>query len=1162
MILNEILNNEEELIHIDSLITYKDIIEEFFENLKIQKSENLIITEDELELENNIILNINKIFEKCEGLIFNSETIKNSYDAKDILVIITEYNNNYKLKGLKISIKLISHFLNDNKSYYLRNSNTILFYCLKNFYVEKNLNLEENISTEKNKNTEENFDNTEFNPISSVLLSEKELNIQILNYFTANSEVLKNLFCSLLKRDFLNGNIEEVIYICELISNFLIKSENLIFSDKEIENVFEFIYNIWKSADEDTENNLSTCIVALTNKFNFLESYKNISLFLTSKIEYLLNLLNNSQNNHTEKINYTEINKYLNLFIKFYTIEKISNFVINEYFNFYLKIKKSLLNHFKILNKNIYTNEILKNNDMNKLDQDVEMTMELNEKIFQNIKLKDEDKIYNLIFIIFKNIGLNILKIINQKIFIFNLKKDEEKTGCCKGNKKTKNTGGSCCKTKGNKANSSSCCGGNNQDVSSDSENEGDLIPNDDNNGKKKCEKNVDKICNKKNPELNKILQENSDILFNGVKSLILLNDENKNFDIINFFEIYDFNIFSPSLKIIENYFKSEFIDYNKFSELYELIVKLLKDFNGKFSVVKNIDDKKNHKSDMLQYYMIAFDSSSENNFFNKDFYKKIQKFTFLKFILKLNKIILNIQYEDLGFLQKPENKFSKILQDFQVIDTLNEISDKIRFLLNNFSNNQNISENNNINQDLNFEKEYFLKLGNLSLDNILLNKISENSDNNTRFKNLTESEKDNKLIYPKKILFDKFQNFNLNLYNILVNFVKLNKLIYKILGFYYFSLYDFLNSNKINKNKEDCMNLENNEKINANNFIFLIQNKLKDIYETFLGSFQNIMDINKNFQNLIDENLEENKKEQILNFKIFGNLDEINKFNNLLNYIILTNDKNVFEILTKFFEKIYSLSTFKNNLETYLNIQCSKETDNKFSILLENKNLCYFYSNFVFFFNHLNNNINFDNLEYHIFNNNDINKNKIKINFLKFNKILFENYFDKNLIHEYLILFKKFSEIEFEFMQVEKITPVTNIKNIDLEKNIISIIEKEGNLITNDKMEISILYKAFVNSSCLLNDNNFYKLVLAKFILNFYLNFDFESLQENIDIILDHTLKFLSEGICLEKSAKNLKILMQYIGKNFFQKKGYNQKNIMENLIKVINLIINFFRF
>lgn len=86
--------------------------------------------------ENHILKNIEKIFDKCEDLLFSDENIKSCYDAKDILVIICDFQTLYKERGLKISLKLISNYLNNGKFVYLRNASTILYFSLNN--IQKN----------------------------------------------------------------------------------------------------------------------------------------------------------------------------------------------------------------------------------------------------------------------------------------------------------------------------------------------------------------------------------------------------------------------------------------------------------------------------------------------------------------------------------------------------------------------------------------------------------------------------------------------------------------------------------------------------------------------------------------------------------------------------------------------------------------------------------------------------------------------------------------------------------------------------------------------------------------------------------------------------------------------------------------------------------------
>lgn len=1299
LILNEVLNNDEELLHIDSLITFKDLVKKFYykdsplEYIgEIKNSEN----EKDSAFEEDIEKNIYKVFEKCEGLIFNSETVKSSYDAKDILVIITEYNAQLRLSALKISIKLVSHFLNDNKSHYLKNSNTILFYSLKNFNLEKAEKmflLESNdINKKNNNNSSDNVTmniNTEEKSISENApiknnkntFQEESSSLEIFEYFNSNGAIFKNLFYTLLKRDFSsNATAQEIVYICELISNFLIKTEKFIFSEQEIKNIFEFIFNIWKSADEDTENSLATCIVALTSKFDFLENYKSINLFFQTKIDYLLILLKNSHVRNDNKntihsnkhfnyadFNFKEITKYLNLFIKLFTIEKISNYVLKEYFTVYIKVKKNLINFYKKLNKNIYSEIALStyntgyNITLPKQICDDEM-IDIGEAHLNNLKLQEEDKVYNLIILIFQHITKNILKIINENIYIINLKKNgtdnidnQSSGGCCGGgrnSKKSKSNG--CCQDKGKKKQTSGCCSKKNQCGEDSSDNDDKLIneSNQSTTVKKVCKKEQCKnYLNRTEEELvkEKINSENSNILFTGILNVLLIShipdNENNNhnqiqsdLEINEFFEVHDKEIFKSSLELVENYLSSSFIDSEKYLKFYQTLVNILKGLKNKFDLFPFNSSGRSDLQNIINYFFIFFSSKNNlnnNNSFTKDkefifFFKKLHNIFYLKYFLKINKLLLNAQIteneEDSSYLANISYKAPKTLLDLESIDLLNAISDNIKVLIN-----ENISQIYFGGENKNYKlanKEYLNIIHMLSLDSNLKNKYNDsyniNKTNETKnqkdnkftdasknanskaLHNLTESEKENLLIFQfkdfqedKLFSFSNTQlnqskmNFDFNLYSTLLFFTNLNKQIYKLSGFYYFLLYDSLNKhckisssedkNDVNNctnvnNYENKMDIEGSEDSSINNnsntnnknhidTVDLISKKLKLTYDRFLQSFENILNINKKFTNLIINNLDIDEKESILNFQTLDKIDELNKFNSYLNYLCLINDKNVFEIINKFFEKIFKICANKNDLESYINKNFN--LDPKCFVDPANLSMVYLYFEMVFFLNIVINNVNFDNL------NNpyvtipiELSRYKIKINFLKFNKKLYQKHFDHNGIDQYMLLFKKNSE--FGFMHIEK-----NDNNQFMESN-----ESLGSSDTNAKTstENLLLYlknknsnadeisnslkfhKAFINSMTFL-ETDFYKFILANFILNFYLNFSFENLQDNIDIILDHTLKFLSEGICIEKSAKSLKNIIQYIGKNFLQKKGYNLFTILENLMKV-KITILIFRF
>ena len=130
-VLNELFNNSDEFLHIEGLITFKEIIERFSKSLENKGSLS--------DNETHILKNIEKIFEKCEDLLYSEENIKSCYDAKDVLVIICDNRSEYKERGIKISLKLISNYINDSKIYFLKNSSTILYFCLNKIENNKDL---------------------------------------------------------------------------------------------------------------------------------------------------------------------------------------------------------------------------------------------------------------------------------------------------------------------------------------------------------------------------------------------------------------------------------------------------------------------------------------------------------------------------------------------------------------------------------------------------------------------------------------------------------------------------------------------------------------------------------------------------------------------------------------------------------------------------------------------------------------------------------------------------------------------------------------------------------------------------------------------------------------------------------------------------------------
>lgn len=1070
LILNEILNNEEELVHIDSLITFKDLIKRFFEN-----KNHADIEEKSNEIVKNIKNNIQKTYEKCEGLLFNSELVKNCYDAKDILVIITEYVSEYRLQSLKISIKLISQFQNDNKNHYLKNSNTILFYSLKNFFPN------------------------EKNP--------EKFNAEIFEYLSTNKNIIKNLIYSLLKRNnnfsnFSSDANEEIISICEFVSNFLIKSENLIFNEEEIKIIFENIFSLWKNGDQEIENKITTCIVALTNKFEFLENFKSVGLFISTKITHLLNLLKNNLQEilkinknekislrrfDTNEINFKDINKYLSLFVKFFKIEKISNFILKEICGNFLKIKNELHVFYRRINKKLIGISV------ENFENDKFLTEENSE----------EDSVYDLLLLIYKKISEEIIQVLKGNITLENFKEDgnlvKKKGGCCGGAKKTKKNNDSGCCGGGEKKQqkSSGCCGGNNKE---DSDEEFDFKPkeikintntNEDNENKEKKHKKCKKVncCKnkkdgKKKHKLNTTKEENANFLKEFMLNILLpLEEENNkmliddgskeitNLPISLFFDIHDSQIFKNSLGILKIYIESSFCQNSKKLEIYKKLTLTIKNFNEKFLsnlIKENNEEEESNTKNLIKFHFMIFDTNNKlsNEIGYINYIIKFEKFSLLKFLLKSNLLFLrNLQKNPKIEGYKLSLSSHEIFEDF---------SNKLKFLIK-----EKIPEIYFNKKENNLEKEI------INYNNQLHFTLN-NIETNTNPGNLLEKST------------NLNNNFNSNLFSTQVYFTNLNNFVYKIISFNYFHL---KKNKKIIEDDNNSMQIDEN-----NNTPINPEEKLSEIYQKFIESFQKISDLNTSIAN-----------NEINSLNIFENLNEINKIKNFLNFLILTNDKNLLEILKKLLDLFSSIINNQKILEEKILKENEKENSEKLINLYFSINL------FVDFIN----NINTTNL----------NKEKLNFNFLKINKNLFEENFNENKISQFLILFKK--ELEINFKGNDENNENISDTNFELKKEFISTLE------CNKK-----------------NGKKSYLNFLSNFILNFYLNFNFDNLYDNVDIILDNTIRFISKGICIEKSAKNLQNIIQYIGKNFFQKKGYSIGNIIDNLLKVIFLYFLIFRF
>lgn len=238
LLLNEILNNSEEIIHVHGIITFKNILKKFSE---------FEPNEEEKILNEHIMKNIRKIYSNCEDLLFASENVKNSYDAKDLIIILCEYFKEFRISALKISIKLLSVFFEQNQKQFINNSSGIINFVLKDYY-----------------NNEEQ-----------------------MSYIKENNSILKNLVTNLFKKESNDNDVMLCIY--DVITQFTVKTD--LFDDYEIKEIFVKLNDLFRNANPKQEIHLANCL----NQFILMNSSLNNALQIIETTNYLLKSHNDSE---------------------------------------------------------------------------------------------------------------------------------------------------------------------------------------------------------------------------------------------------------------------------------------------------------------------------------------------------------------------------------------------------------------------------------------------------------------------------------------------------------------------------------------------------------------------------------------------------------------------------------------------------------------------------------------------------------------------------------------------------------------------------------------------------------------------------------------------------------------------------------------------------
>lgn len=338
LVLHQILNNEDEYLHVEGLITLKEMIKKFskemLEKYKILSEngnfeefstfEEFIKSSNSVkdESEKHILINLNKIFEKSEDLLFSSENIKNSYDAKDLIVILIEFGDifylNFKERSMKICVKLINTFLNtknnQNKLMFLKNANSILFFTLKTCPKKEK---EITIYTDLN-------------------IYFYQTNLHKLNlYVESNLTQIKNIIQNLIYK--YESNIsEEIETIVDITTCFIVKIDSnkiILFTYEEVSDLFSKIFNFWKGCENSIENHLGICLNEIIQKYEKLNNLEFVIKYIEGRIK---------ESNQNQEYYPSDLGRYLNLLQHYFANKNLSKAIIEYSLNGFCNIYKMI----------------------------------------------------------------------------------------------------------------------------------------------------------------------------------------------------------------------------------------------------------------------------------------------------------------------------------------------------------------------------------------------------------------------------------------------------------------------------------------------------------------------------------------------------------------------------------------------------------------------------------------------------------------------------------------------------------------------------------------------------------------------------------------------------------------------------------------------------
>ena len=299
MLLNEIFNNIEDVLHYECMITYKDLLEKMYSSQ--ERDENGYVKNRSEGFFNYI----ERVFRKCEDLSFSTENIKNTSYSKDLLLILCEIDGTFKERTFKLALKLISTYSESQTIIFLKNADAFIYFLIKK--------------------------------------DDKSKSLQWV--VESNAVSIKSCLSNLLKKS--TQNNDDLINIINIVASFITRTS--VFKYDEINSIFNIIFQFWTGSDHTTEIYLSRTLNEISTVYSDLNCADS---FIKEMSQSFTNYCNYFFSNHKERNEIlslqTNNNDYfldLNMFYK-----KI-NF-LNEHFsnptnsfqilNFYFTIHKKL----------------------------------------------------------------------------------------------------------------------------------------------------------------------------------------------------------------------------------------------------------------------------------------------------------------------------------------------------------------------------------------------------------------------------------------------------------------------------------------------------------------------------------------------------------------------------------------------------------------------------------------------------------------------------------------------------------------------------------------------------------------------------------------------------------------------------------------------------